>query len=241
MNSSDLPILRPIPRRAFDLDTSPPQTPNEPIKRTKSTIALTSSTLFGIYSSTDSDAPALSRNPSVLNIADFDFQKNSSPSSPTVLRSPGLLVPSDVAVVRKRRPTMPSGAAPMNKVPNRRAAVLLGALRVLSLFVFGVAYGVVVTHLHNSHRFTVASVTIEVDRYYIQWGLAGVALGSLLPWLDGELAVVEEGEEESSGGRMAWDPVVRSIGAFVGIAYAIVSIPSFLSSFCLCPTWIEPN
>lgn len=127
---------------------------------------------------------------------------------------------------------MPSGAAPMNKVPNRRAAVLLGALRVLSLFVFGVAYGVVVTHLHNSHRFTVASVTIEVDRYYIQWGLAGVALGSLLPWLDGELAVAEEveEEEEGSGGRMAWDPVVRSIGAFVGIAYAIVSIFSFLPS-----------
>lgn len=115
----------------------------------------------------------------------------------------------------------------MNKVPNRRTAVLLGALRVLSLFVFGVAYGVIVTHLHNSRRFTVASVTIEVDRYYVQWGLAGVALGSLLPWLDGELAgAVEEGEvEETSAGRMAWDPVVRSIGAFVGIAYAIVSIP----------------
>lgn len=117
---------------------------------------------------------------------------------------------------------MPSGAAPMNKVPNRRAAVLVGALRVMSLFVFGVAYGVIVTHLHN----TVASAA--VDRYYVQWGLAGVALGSLLPWLDGEVP-----EEDRPNGRMAWDPVVRSIGAFVGIAYAIVSFippPSFLSA-----------
>lgn len=118
---------------------------------------------------------------------------------------------------------MPSGAAPMNKVPNRRAAVLVGALRVMSLFVFGVAYGVIVTHLHN----TVAS-SAAVDRYYVQWGLAGVALGSLLPWLDGEVP-----EEDRPNGRMAWDPVVRSIGAFVGIAYAIVSLfssPSFPST-----------
>lgn len=207
MSSTDLPILRPIPRRAFDLDTSQSPTPNEPIKRTKSTIALTASTLFGIYSSTDSDAAAaaaISRNPSVLNIADFDFRENSNGRT---------LAPP--VVVRKRRPTMPSGAAPMNKVPNRRTAVLVGALRVLSLFVFGVAYGMVVTHLHN----TVASTT--VDRYYIQWGLAGVALGSLLPWLDGDVP-----EEDKPSGRMAWDPVVRSIGAFVGIAYGIVS--SFL-------------
>lgn len=205
MSSTDLPLLRPIPRRAFDLDTSPPPTPNEPIKRTKSTIALTSSTLFGIYSSTDSDAAAaavLSRTPSVLNIADFDFRESSNGRT---------LAPP--VVPRKRRPTMPSGAAPMNKVPNRRAAVLVGALRVMSLFVFGVAYGVIVTHLHN----TVASAA--VDRYYVQWGLAGVALGSLLPWLDGEVVP----EEDRPNGRMAWDPVVRSIGAFVGIAYAIVS------------------
>lgn len=214
MSSTDLPILRPIPRRAFDLNTSQPPTPDEPIKRTKSTIALTSSTLFGIYSSTDSDAAAaavISRNPSVLNIADFDFRESSNGRT---------LAPP--VVVRKRRPTMPSGAAPMNKVPNRRAAVLVGALRVLSLFVFGVAYGMIVTHLHN----TVASTT--VDRYYIQWGLAGVALGSLLPWLDGDVL-----EEDRPSGRMAWDPVVRSIGAFVGIAYGIVSL--FLS-FTVSPS-----
>lgn len=69
-------------------------------------------------------------------------------------------------------------------------------------------------------------VTIEIDRYslryYVQWGLAGVALGSLLPWLDGET----EGDGSGSGkGKIEWDPAVRSIGAFVGIAYAIVSPP----------------
>lgn len=103
---------------------------------------------------------------------------------------------------------------------------------------FGVAYGVIVTHLHNSKSFTVSPVTIEIDRYslryYVQWGLAGVALGSLLPWLDGET----EGDGSGSGkGKIEWDPAVRSIGAFVGIAYAIVSPPpsprAFIPSYSI--------
>jgi hypothetical protein len=69
------------------------------------------------------------------------------------------------------------------------------------------------------------------------WGIAGVSLGSLLPWVDTLFATdkmdtlvktsVEEEdtvEGESSGIFGAdWTPVVRSVGAFVGIAYAIVS------------------
>lgn len=78
-------------------------------------------------------------------------------------------------------------------------------------------------------------VTIEIDRYsmryYVQWGLAGVALGSLLPWLDGETLAVEE----KGNGKIDWDPAVRSIGAFVGIAYAIVSSSSSSTppAYCL--------
>ena len=79
--------------------------------------------------------------------------------------------------------------------------------------------------------------------YLVFWGVSGVALGSLLPWVDGlwenfengstigverrERGSSPEGDEEeldSSGLFGAdWTPVVRSVGAFVGIAFAIVS------------------
>jgi hypothetical protein len=74
------------------------------------------------------------------------------------------------------------------------------------------------------------------------WGISGVALGSLLPWIDGlwdenfentsELSQSrrerssppEEDDELDSSGLFGadWTPVVRSVGAFVGIAFAIV-------------------
>lgn len=95
------------------------------------------------------------------------------------------------------------------------------------------------------------------------WGVAGVALGGLLPWFD---VVWEElvgdgngkddkggsgnGNVEVNGGRNGklnghgdlqsngttgtlaadWNQVVRSIGAFVGIAFAIVSFSFHLSA-----------
>lgn len=84
------------------------------------------------------------------------------------------------------------------------------------------------------------------------WGVAGVGLGSLLPWVDilwedtlgtedgfGRYQTSKEGarlrgrstdEDEGPPSRIGsgmgadWNPVVRSIGAFVGIAFAIVSL-----------------
>lgn len=69
------------------------------------------------------------------------------------------------------------------------------------------------------------------------WGISGVLMGSALPWVDdlysdyfprdeGKNVVnsgseEEEGEDEGLAAR--WMPVVRSVGAFVGIAFAIVS------------------
>ena len=123
---------------------------------------------------------------------------------------------------------------------------------------FGVAYGVIITHLHDNHG--LAPVKIEgINRhswhYLLFWGIAGVGLGGLLPWVD---ILWEEtlGDDESarvskalkalnedlrsvatgtskdederptlgaeSGLGAHWIPIVRSIGAFVGIAFAIV-------------------
>lgn len=83
------------------------------------------------------------------------------------------------------------------------------------------------------------------------WGVLGIALGSLLPWVDSvsgtkqeqqggnqslrEVQVQDdkEGDFDSDKGQgnreksrsslgADWNPVVRSIGAFVGVAFAIV-------------------
>ncbi|KAL8968724.1 MAG: hypothetical protein Q9183_002330, partial [Haloplaca sp. 2 TL-2023] len=128
--------------------------------------------------------------------------------------------------------------------------------RTLLLFLFGVAYGSVVTQLHDNQR--IAPVKVEgihryTWRYLAFWGVAGVLLGRLLPWIDvfweRTLGDVEKSDEASAltgkseqheskdeeGERPStsfesvlgadWNPAVRSIGAFVGIAFAIRKLP----------------
>jgi hypothetical protein len=74
-----------------------------------------------------------------------------------------------------------------------------------------------------------------VDRrsqtYLASWGLFGVALGSLLPYVDlvwdaqKKGSQVEENETETHDSPISEqiNDVVRSVAAFVGIAFAIVS------------------
>ena len=99
-------------------------------------------------------------------------------------------------------------------------------------------YGIVVSHLHNTRE--LAAVKVEsMDRqswiYLASWGLFGIALGSTLPYVDvmwgGDSDETEESvktekekEPETSVGEQLND-IVRSVGAFVGIAFAIVSWP----------------
>lgn len=124
------------------------------------------------------------------------------------------------------------------------------------------AYGTIITHLHDSQ--SLAPIQVEgLDRYswyYLAfWGFSGVAMGSLLPWVDGiweEHVEVSEpdrvqerrrrasssgsdhGDEDRSSGRFNnglgadWNPVVRSVGAFVGIAFAIVCLPDTVFQVC---------
>jgi hypothetical protein len=111
-------------------------------------------------------------------------------------------------------------------------------------------YGVLVTHLHNDRQLAPFQVEGIMKpsynwSYLVFWGMAGVGLGSLLPWVDTiwedtssnpELASEKERlstiEDENTGNSTSglgadWNPVVRSIGAFVGIAFAIVSSHTF--------------
>jgi hypothetical protein len=142
---------------------------------------------------------------------------------------------------------------------SRLAAAASLAARVALLFALGVGYGVLVSRLSSDRDLgSGASFAMEglmpraagakgLDTLYLAfWGVAGVALGGLLPWFDGVWENTfgrQDGKrngESSTGGKAAgpeidWALVVRGIGAFVGIIFAIVrgSPPFFVSAF-LC-------
>ncbi len=260
--TDQLPVLRPMPRRPFELtpaspEPSEPASPspgttdpnyldskpygNAPPSRTRSILNLTSSTLWGIYSQ-----------------APYDTSRNEA-STPW---GTGAQTPSLRPSIDESRPLVGAGVErPQSKrlsshvhtgYPN---IILAFALRTILLFVSGVAYGVIITHLHDNQRLAPVKVTgIKRDSwaYLIYWGLAGVGLGSLLPWVDVlweetlgaaegvaatkptnrnsmSSATGNENDERpssraGSGMGADWNPVVRSIGAFVGIAFAIVSL-----------------
>jgi hypothetical protein len=116
-------------------------------------------------------------------------------------------------------------------------------LRVATLFLLGVGYGVLVGRLRSSSdRFggVVSPPRVEGSdwKFLLFWGVTGVAMGGLLPWFD---RVWEEkfGRRFDSTSRKAWQDVDverkgdentaqsyvlvgRGIGAFVGIVFAIV-------------------
>lgn len=85
------------------------------------------------------------------------------------------------------------------------------------------------THLDERNPITPSTREKKGLVGLVLWGFAGVVGGTVLPWVDGILGreegegvgEVEEGDEKDK--RMGWGGVVRSVGAFVGIAFAIVS------------------
>ncbi|KAI4133487.1 MAG: hypothetical protein LQ338_000223 [Usnochroma carphineum] len=251
-------LLRPTPRRNFDFtpsSTNPPTPAPEPQNaldseqdnngnglkcsdRNRSILNLTSSTLFGIYAPSDSP------------------KDGSLTPWATGFETPG---PSPKSIDDQKPPVIGAYDKPqMHRRPSQphitvRKYYLPLILRTILLFFFGVAYGSIVTHLHDNQR--IVPVKVEgIDRYTWQylafWGIAGVLLGRLLPWIDvfwertlgreehftehssdsEDTGPQEESQDEEERPSRAiegvlgadWTPVVRSIGAFVGIAFAIV-------------------
>lgn len=266
------PLIRPTPRRPFDTtagstpaNSSPAQSRSESFLgesetpdgratgRTRSVLNLTASTLFGIYSP--------SGNESILE----------APSTPW---GTGALTPLRQAIVDRpivlpdtvfSRPKPSTREAPPTRFDIRNDLPPL-TLRIGLLFVFGIAYGLIIAHLHDNQG--LAPVKVEnIDRsswrYLILWGVAGVFLGGLLPVVDifweealDTTAVASDSTAKGdismgspSGGRKFaspatdgeswlgadWNPAVRSIGAFIGIAFAIVryfrfSLPQIMAN-----------
>ncbi|KAE8440541.1 hypothetical protein EG329_007258, partial [Mollisiaceae sp. DMI_Dod_QoI] len=243
--SSSPKIHRPKPRRPYESTSSftnqppsprlSPAYPDDTPSRTHSILNLTSSTLLGIYSPTGYQPNT-----------DFDYSQPSTPWG-TGAETPRTSSISDPVPVPIRR-TAPAPAPPPSST---RSTVSALALRGVLLFGIGMGYGVLVRHLHDDRQLAPFQVEGIIKprndwRYLVFWGVAGVCLGSLMPWVDtlfspappaeeapsyGEkrttssAAEKEEIEEESGLFGADWTPVVRSVGAFVGIAYAIRKLP----------------
>ncbi|KAF4552390.1 Hypothetical protein D9617_10g073710 [Elsinoe fawcettii] len=225
--------------------------PTSPPSRTRSILNLTSSTLFGIYSHTgypDKDDPLTpfgsqtpiegrSRAPSQPDGAGLGLDAAAWDERNRRRRSSVL----DTSARRTRqREQLRRQSSYAKKKGGRYWAGIAG--RSAALAVMGVAYGVLIGHLHD--RRGIAPVKVEGIRrhtwgYLVFWATVAVALGWLLPLLDGlwegegeeskEDEVegkVERKEKQRRGGwAPEWNDVVRSIGAFVGIAFAIRRLP----------------
>ncbi|TVY35098.1 Protein NSG2 [Lachnellula subtilissima] len=236
--SSSPKLYRPTPQRPFDHSSiieqppSPllsPEVADEGPSRTGSILNLTSSTLLGIYSPTG-----------------YTASEYGEPSTPwgTGAQTP-LNGPSSPPILRKL-------TAPPRPPPSTFFRVFSLVLRSILLFGIGMGYGLLVRHLHDDQQlapFQVGGLIKPSNewRYLIFWGVAGVALGSLLPWVDTMFSAGSEEPVEEYGDKKIcspsqlvkadeeldsstildadWTPVVRSVGGFVGIAFAIRKLP----------------
>ncbi|KAK3374883.1 insulin-induced protein [Podospora didyma] len=140
---------------------------------------------------------------------------------------------------------MAAGGAPSSSAATTAWSLII---RAVLLFALGMGYGVLVTRLPNRQNLSAFGVDHQQDtnhlgggggegggntydwRYLGFWGAAGVALGSLLPWFDrvweDTFAASPQGSSGLGGRPEAdWALVVRGIGAFVGIVFAIRRLP----------------
>lgn len=204
---------------------------------------MTSSTLFGIYDDVGSSSHSMAETPwgtgaeTPAHLGMGLIACDGSMGSPDA----GLSMKSQA-----RRGTLNGKAEDKRKSQSpRRArhgvwkyAVMLGKLA--ALFLFGVVYGLIVSHLHDTRQLAavhVQGVGRESWVYLASWGIAGVALGSLLPYVDlvwsasprteQHMPEKEMDENVESPISEQINDVVRSVAAFIGIAFAIVSIPPY--------------
>ena len=266
-------IVRPIPRRPFDLQltsATPPSDDGESrssspelvgslsasqflmagdlagsdstdsLHRPDSFANLTTSTLYGIYSPTSG---RFGNDP----LDDTDTPWGTGARTP--IKRPSVdEVTYELMRDRSHLHRKVMAARPVRKEP-RSTSSTLGALvlRGVVLFILGVGYGALVAHFHQDVQQPLSGLSEDILRrslnwnYLMFWGVAGALIGSLLPWfdkvwermfgverpapveLDINAAARKKEEREERGLAKDWTLVVRVVGAFVGIAFAIVS------------------
>ncbi|PFH58163.1 hypothetical protein XA68_14086 [Ophiocordyceps unilateralis] len=263
-------ILRPIPRRPFSLkliSATPPSEDDDAqltdagwqdplaagflesdaasLSRQKSLMNLTSSTLMGIYSQAASDGCDRS-------LVDRDDADTPWGTRAQTLARPQSLDDATYQLMRHRS-NLPQRIAVNTPLPSptSSSAFALSA-RVVLLFLLGSGYGVLVTRLHGDERYrthlTEGFVKPGLSCNYLAcWGAFGAILGSLLPWFDklwdDTLAAETDADEipaESLGPGTDWALVMRAIGAFAGIVFAIRKL-SWVSTLQISATLALAN
>jgi hypothetical protein len=130
----------------------------------------------------------------------------------------------------------PTSGGPHQAPKSLASVILRSCIRVIMLFCFGLAYGGIIAHLHDNRNVAPIKVTglnRASWRYLAFWGVAGVVMGSLLPWVDEIWGTEDSTTSESTSAEtrprglnaVEWNDVVRSVGAFVGVAFAIRKLP----------------
>ncbi|PHH62162.1 hypothetical protein CDD82_2029 [Ophiocordyceps australis] len=209
--------------------------PLDALSRPQSTLNLTSSTLMGIYSQ------AAAANPPSRDELVIDTPWGTGAQTP--VRRSGI-DDATYQLMRDRAHSQRHRRA-ITSTPRTRAALdTLSSLALL--FVLGCGYGALVGTLHGDEQ-----QEAQLRSYYIRpglnwryltfWGAAGALLGSSLPWLDrvwektvaGDEADLYPSRKESCVGT-DWTLVMRAVGAFVGIVFAIRKLAwaSTLQAWC---------
>lgn len=210
------------------------------LSRPQSYLNLTSSALYGIYSQSASAA----RDRNFADRDDSDTPWGTGAHTP--IKRPSIdeatyeLLRDRSHLVRRRSSFRP-GETPSPFEPGPSSSSL--ALRGLLLFALGVGYGALVTTRFHGGQDKLTSLAEGIVRpaynwaHLAFWGMAGVGLGGLLPWFDRvweesfgddqDDAVIEKDGRSAKNDEVGtdWALVMRAIGAFVGIVFAIVSLP----------------
>ena len=248
-------LLRTYNARADDAPESPDGAGSVRLPRqNKSFLNMNSSTLFGIY-----DDVGASTN-GAASVAETPWGTGAETPGHTGMGWHGTVYDSalggaDAGLSMKNAARRGSGkgkAVKRRSSQTRRprsatAKYAVLAAKLAALFTFGVLYGTIVSHLHDTRQ--LAAVHVKgVDReswfYITTWGCAGVALGSLLPYVDlvwSRHSTLDESDEKEQDENAAESPiseqindVVRSVAAFLGVAFAIVSRHCPLESIIQC-------
>lgn len=261
-SDSGPPLLRPRPRRPFEIGplsstttsahpspdsfaaTSPTEPFNEassaPPSRSRSILNLTSSTLAGVFGYAPDEPATPWGTGAETPIDGLGLRQELGALLDGKSVDEALMMRS-----RERRGSMLDQSARRSRTTKRhvkRKGKWLPALtKTLILGVAGVAYGALISHLHD--RQNLAPVQVEgldhASWYYLAfWGVVGITLGWLMPYVDG----IWNGEDEDEdaeyrssdnskstrdqrrrGWAPVWNDLVRTMGAVCGIAFAIVS------------------
>jgi hypothetical protein len=190
---------------------------------------MTSSTLFGIYDDVGSSAASMAETPWGTGAETPAHTSMGYHAYDSGLGSP------DAGTQGGKGEGKRKAQSPRRSRQGAAKYAVTGA-KLAALYLFGVIYGLIVSQLHDSRQLEAVHVN-GLDRgswtYLATWGFFGVALGSLLPYIDlawGGRTTKDPDEEEESD-KDGTSPVseqindvVRSVAAFVGIAFAIVSL-----------------